>query len=264
MTSSSNVHAMHAAPSGAATGSLLRSFVIALTAFLTVVDLFATQAILPSLAKAYDVSPAAIGFAVNASTIGMAVAGLAVAFFSNRIDRRRGVLASLTLLAVPTALLSIAPDLMIFAALRIAQGLCMSSAFALTLSYLAENCGTTDTAGAFAAYITGNVASNLSGRLMAAALVDHVGLAGNFYVFAALILGRVPAQRAATRSLRHRLLDSVRVHRHVHLRQLRSGARADRLEPHAARIRLLRVSAVDSDDSVGGARSRALRHTADP
>jgi predicted MFS family arabinose efflux permease len=54
---------------------LLRSLVIGLTAFLTVVDLFATQAILPSLAKAYGVSPAAMGFAVNASTIGMAVAG---------------------------------------------------------------------------------------------------------------------------------------------------------------------------------------------
>src|SRR5712671_2015187 len=112
-------------------GVLLRSFVIGLTAFLTVVDLFATQAILPSLAKAYQVTPAAIGFAVNASTIGMAIAGLAVAFFSHRIDRRRGILASLTLLAIPTLLLAVAPDLMTFTLLRIAQGLCMSTAFAL-------------------------------------------------------------------------------------------------------------------------------------
>ena len=41
---------------------LLRTFVIGLTAFLTVVDLFATQAILPLLAQAYGVSPAAMGF----------------------------------------------------------------------------------------------------------------------------------------------------------------------------------------------------------
>jgi MFS transporter, YNFM family, putative membrane transport protein len=59
--------------------TLRRTVVIGLIAFFTVVDLFATQAILPSLAKAYGVSPAAIGFAVNASTMGMAVAGLAVA-----------------------------------------------------------------------------------------------------------------------------------------------------------------------------------------
>jgi predicted MFS family arabinose efflux permease len=162
--------------------------VIGLIAFLTVVDLFATQAILPSLARFYDVGPAAMGFAVNSSTIGMAVAGLAVAFFSRHIDRRRGIVAALALLAIPTAALAVAPDLGTFTALRIAQGLCMSSAFALTLSYLGEQCSAADAAGAFAGYITGNVASNLIGRLMSAALVDSLGLAANFYVFAALNL----------------------------------------------------------------------------
>src|SRR5262249_11063266 len=103
-------------------------------------------------------------------------------------DRRRGILVSLAVLSIPTALLAVAPDLTAFTLLRIAQGLCMSTAFALTLSYLAERCSAADTAGAFAAYITGNVASNLFGRLMAAASVDHLGLAGNFYVFAGLNL----------------------------------------------------------------------------
>jgi len=95
---------------------------------------------------------------------------------------------ALALLAIPTAALAVAPDLTTFTALRVTQGLCMSSAFALTLSYLGEQCSAEDAAGAFAGYITGNVASNLIGRLMSAALVDTVGLAGNFYVFAALNL----------------------------------------------------------------------------
>jgi YNFM family putative membrane transporter len=168
-------------------GVLLRSLVIGLTAFLTV-DLFATQAILPSLAKAYGVTPAAMGFAVNASTMGMAVAGLGVAFFSHWIDRRLGILISLAVLTVPTALLASAPDLTAFTLLRIAQGLCMASAFSLTLAYLGEQCSAMDAGGAFAAYIAGNVASNLIGRLMAAAIVDHLGLAANFYVFALLNL----------------------------------------------------------------------------
>ena len=214
MPSTTDMHATpQAQPGASSNGALWRSFVIGLTAFLTVVDLFATQAILPSLAKAYQVSPAAIGFAVNASTIGMAIAGLAVSFFSSRIDRRRGILISLTLLAIPTALLAVAPDLTTFTILRVAQGLCMSTAFALTLSYLAEHCSAADTAGAFAAYITGNVASNLIGRLMSAALNDHLGLAGNFYFFALLNLAGavlvyftlaratpMPSAAAATRS----------------------------------------------------------------
>ncbi len=80
---------------------LWRNLIIGLIAFLTVVDLFATQAILPSLAQAYDVTPAAMGLAVNASTLGMAVAGLAVAFFSRHINRRLGILIALCVLADP-------------------------------------------------------------------------------------------------------------------------------------------------------------------
>ncbi len=177
---------MHA--HGHARGVLMRTFVIGLTAFLTVVDLFATQAILPSLAQAYMVTPAAMGLAVNASTLGMAVAGLTVAFFSRHIDQRLGILVSLAVLAVPTALLAVAPDLTTFTILRIAQGLCMAAAFTLTLAYLGEECSAMDAGGAFAAYITGNVASNLIGRFISAGVADHLGLATNFYFFSALNL----------------------------------------------------------------------------
>jgi MFS family permease len=169
-------------------GALLRTIVIGLTAFLTVVDLFATQAILPSLTRAYGVTPAEMAFAVNASTMGMAVAGLAVALFSRRIDRRQGILISLIVLSIPTALLATAPNLTVFTILRVAQGLCMASAFTLTLAYLGEECSAADAGGAFAAYITGNVASNLVGRLISAGVADHVGLASNFYFFAGLNL----------------------------------------------------------------------------
>ena len=114
---------------GHSPGVVSRSIVIGLMAFLTVVDLFATQAILPSLTRHYGVTPAAMGFAANASTMGMAMAGLVDGFFSLRIDRRSGILASLILLAVPTSLLATAPNLTVFTALRVAQGLCMASAF---------------------------------------------------------------------------------------------------------------------------------------
>ncbi|MCC0058909.1 MAG: MFS transporter [Hyphomicrobiaceae bacterium] len=186
-----------AAPSAAAdmpssAAALLRFIIIAVTAFLTLVDLFATQAILPELTHHYGVSPAAMGTAVNASTLGMAIAGLAVAYFSNAIDRRLGILLSLALLAIPTALLAHAPDLTTFTALRIVQGLCMAAAFTLTLAYLGEHYSAADSATAFAAYITGNVASNLVGRLLAAGVTDHFGLASNFYFFAVLnLLGAV-------------------------------------------------------------------------
>ncbi|RZI38901.1 MFS transporter, partial [Herbaspirillum sp. HC18] len=82
------------------------------------------------------------------------------------------------------------------------------SAFALTLAYLGEQCSAMDAGSAFAAYITGNVASNLIGRLISAAIADGLGLAWNFYLFAVLNLAgavlvhftirRVPPMRAMT------------------------------------------------------------------
>jgi len=161
-----------------------RFAVIALLAFLTVVDLFATQAILPTLTQAYATTPTTMSLAVNASTLGMAAAGLVLSLLGRRIPRRIGVVSALLALTLPTLLLAGMPPLPWFALLRIVQGLCMATAFTLTLAHLGER--PDSGASAFAAYIAGNVASNLFGRLLSAAAADHFGLAGNFLVFAVL------------------------------------------------------------------------------
>ena len=205
---------------------------------------------------AYSVTPAAMGFAVNASTMGMAVAGLVVGLFSPQIDRRLGILVSLVAARDPDrAAGDRARISTVFTLLRIAQGLCMASAFTLTLAYLGEQCSAMDAGGAFAAYITGNVASNLIGRLISAARRRSLRAGLEFLLLRAAqsrrrraglfhhsraprrcmrcrrgtspLRGdaRALAQSAAARGLRHRLLHPVRLHRHVHLRQLRAGAR---------------------------------------
>lgn len=169
-------------------GATPRAIVVGLIGFLTLVDLFAAQAILPTLVDTYGVSRAAMGFAVNASTFGMAASGLGISLIAGRLDRRRGIWVSLALLAIPTALLSVAPDLATFTLLRVVQGVFMAAAFTLTMAYLAERAGPDDTAAALAAYVTGVVASNLIGRLIAGSVTDVAGLSYNFYVFAALNL----------------------------------------------------------------------------
>ena len=73
---------------------LARALVIGSTAFLTLVDLFATQAILPALAAAYGVRPAAMGLAVNAATLGM---------MSHSVERQIGYSQDGELAFSPTA-----------------------------------------------------------------------------------------------------------------------------------------------------------------
>lgn len=162
-----------------------RSLLIGVIGFLTLVDLFATQAILPSLAAEYGVMPSEIGVAANSTTLGMAVAGLLVGAFSANVERKRAIVSSLLLLAIPTAALAFAPDLTVFSLLRISQGLFMAAAFTLTLTHLAERCEHR-TASALAAYVTGVVASNLIGRLTAAFVAGLVGAKSSFLFFAAL------------------------------------------------------------------------------
>ncbi|MEL6206547.1 MAG: MFS transporter [Pseudomonadota bacterium] len=113
---------------------------------------------------------------------------LVVAIFARRINRKRGIWICLALLAIPTTLLAHTDDLTTFTLLRIAQGVFMSAAFTLTLTYLSEECTLTALGGAMAAYITGNVASNLFGRLLASGIADNLGLAESFYGFAVLNL----------------------------------------------------------------------------
>lgn len=172
----------------------LQPAIVALLAFLTVVDLFAAQALLPSLIKLYGTTPAAMGVAVNACTLGMAIGGLGIALYGERISRRVGIILCLACLTIPTLGLAFAPNLTVFAILRVVQGLLMSAAFGLTLAHINESTPDDARPTAFAAYITGNVASNLGGRLLATAVVDHVSVAASFISFAALnLLGAILA-----------------------------------------------------------------------
>jgi YNFM family putative membrane transporter len=205
-------------------GTATRFLIIAATAFLTLIDLFAAQAILPALTKAYGVSPAAMSFAVNASTIGMAIGGLTVSVFSQFISRRLGILVSLGTLAIPTLLLALLPSLAMFTLLRLVQGLCMSAAFALTLAHLGEQSSERDAATTFAAYITGNVASNLIGRLLSAGIADHLGLSANFLVLAALNLAGAALVWFTIRSMRLATGGAQAARWLMHLRDPRLGS----------------------------------------
>src|SRR5260221_10036292 len=141
-----------------------QSLLIPRIVFLPLVHLFATQAILPSLAKIYGVKPAKIGLAATAGTLGMAISGVLTGVYSRAVERKGAIALCLVFLSVPTALLAFVPNLAIFACLRVVQGLFMAGAFTLTLTHLAERCEVR-TANALAAYVTGVVASNLIGRL---------------------------------------------------------------------------------------------------
>ena len=263
--------------SGIFARELVRAAVIAAMALLTLIDLFATQAILPSLAAHYGTTPAQTGLAVNATTLGMAIASLGIALFAARIDRRSGVVWSLCALAVPTALLAFAPSLPVFAALRVAQGLCMASAFALTLAYLGEHASRARRRRRFRRLHhrqcreqsdrpprCGFLRRPLRPRQQLPRLRrpqsrrrgarggDARARAANGESrrdrrSTARHLGPASRDAGPARRVRRRLLHSIRFRWHVQLRELRARPAADRARHDADRSRLSRLRAVDRD-----------------
>jgi len=81
-----------------------------------------------------------------------------------------------------------APTVAIFAALRVAQGLCMATAFSQTLACLGERTTGAAATQAFGADVTGNVASNLIGRFVASGVAGAWGIDASFHLFAGLNL----------------------------------------------------------------------------
>src|SRR5437763_15955947 len=78
-----------------------RTLVIGLTAFLTVVDLFVTKAVLPSLPNGYRVTAAGMSLPVNDSTHQLADDDTGDAFLSRSNDRRQGMLLRRRQLWIP-------------------------------------------------------------------------------------------------------------------------------------------------------------------
>ena len=163
-------------------GAALRFFVIALTAFLTVVDLFATQAILPSLTKHYRRNPGTDGLCrmrLPARLLSPFGPGRRL-FRSGRSIGRKGILISLIVLAIPTALLAHAPDLTTLASCREYRKDCAWRRPSRSRSPISASVTAPPIqAGAFAAYITGNVAQPHRAPDLSAGVTDHFGLAAS-------------------------------------------------------------------------------------
>ena len=219
-----------------------------------------------------------MGFAVNASTHRHGGRRPRVGFLSPHIDRGSAFSLSLILLAIPPRCWRVAPTS--------TYSRCCASRRASAWRRLCADarlsrrqCSAMDAGGAFAAYITGNVASNLFGRLYRA-VVDHLGLASNFYSLpllnlagAVLVYFTIAARQADACDSRDAIAvcgDSLAIWRNPALRsafaigfcilfasshlrcEFCAGPRTVVARTDGSRLRLLRLCAFRRHDAVAG------------
>jgi MFS transporter, YNFM family, putative membrane transport protein len=87
--------------------------------------MYSTQAILPEIGRAFDVSPSQTGLTVSVVIGALAVGAWFWGPLSDRIGRRASLVVSSAALVVPSAGLAVAPTFGVLLALRVVQGLCM-------------------------------------------------------------------------------------------------------------------------------------------
>ena len=88
-----------------------RTAAIVLAGFCAFLTIYAPQPLLPSLAREFHVSAAAIALVMAATTAGVALAAPFIGMLSDRIGRKRVIVPAALLLAIPATFASTATGL---------------------------------------------------------------------------------------------------------------------------------------------------------
>ena len=170
-------------------------------AFLT---LYATQPLLPLLARTFSASTFAVGLTVTAPTIAIALVAPAVGRFADRVGLRRVIVGSAFLLSIASALAAASTTLTQLIASRLLMGLFTPGVFAGTVAYIHETWPPSRTGRATATYMTGTIVGGFVGRALAGLIAADVNWHLSFAVLSVLHLAiavvlwlRMPDERDA-------------------------------------------------------------------
>jgi len=145
-------------------------------AFLT---LFAPQPLLPLLAAQFHASAAAVSLVVTASTVAVAIAAPLAGAIGDRLGRKRVIVPSAFLLALPTALAATSQSLGQLVFWRFWQGIFTPGIFVITIAYINEE-WESGTGAAVAMYVTGTVLGGFCGRALAGLVAGYASWRWSF------------------------------------------------------------------------------------
>jgi YNFM family putative membrane transporter len=174
-------------------------------------NLYATQPLLPLLARTFHASTFQVGLTVTAPTVAVALFAPVVGRLADTIGLRRVIVGSSFLLAAATALSATAGSLRQFIAWRFVLGVVTPGIFASTVAYIHEMWPPSRTGRATAAYMTGTIVGGFSGRVLAGLIAADLDWHLSFAVLGAMafaiataLLVWMPSDRqAGLNRLRH-------------------------------------------------------------
>ena len=137
--------------------------------------IYSTQAMLPELAAAFDVSAGSSTLAVSATTLGLAFALLVAGPASDVLGRTRFIHVSLWASVVVAAACAMAPTWPVLLWLRLAAGLALAGVPAVATAYLREELHPMAHARAVGIYIAGTGLGGMTGRVLTGTVAGEFG-----------------------------------------------------------------------------------------
>ena len=151
-------------------------------AFLT---LYAPQPLLPMLARGFHASAGAVSLVLTASTAAVALAAPFAGVVADRFGRKRVIVLSALLLALPTAGAAASGSLTQMLVWRFWQGVFTPGIFAVTIAYVNDE-WEQGVGAAMSSYVAGTVLGGFSGRMISALVAAHSSWRWSFIALAAL------------------------------------------------------------------------------
>jgi predicted MFS family arabinose efflux permease len=160
---------------------------VVMAGFCAFLGLYAPQPMLPELGRSFHRTPGQISLLISLSTIAVALAAPLIGTLSDRWGRKRLIVLSAILLALPTALAATSTSFTQLLVWRFLAGAFTPGVFALTVTYINEE-WTAGSGAVMAAYVSGTVAGGFAGRMLAAYIADYGSWRASFVVLGLLNL----------------------------------------------------------------------------
>jgi YNFM family putative membrane transporter len=163
-------------------------FAVTICGFCSFLNLYATQPMLPQLARYFHASQGDVSLTVSAASLAVAIAAPFIGRMSDRIGRKNIIVPAIFLLVIPTILAGISQEVWQLVAFRFVQGLIIPAVFAVVMAYVAEEWQEHGIGFAMAMLVSGNVLGGFAGRLISGLVSAQIGWRQAFFVLAAINL----------------------------------------------------------------------------
>jgi MFS family permease len=150
--------------------ALTALFIVGMAAF---ANLYATQPLLPHFRESFRASELLVSLTVSATVLAVALTAPLIGSFSDRMGRKRVIVAALLGLAIATALSGTAANLGQLIVWRFLQGCFVPGIVAVTMAYISEESPPRSVGSTMGIYLTGAIVGGFGGRFTAGLAVSR-------------------------------------------------------------------------------------------